>query len=498
MADNICHELAHQWFGNLVTMQWWDELWLNEGFATWVAHYAVDQIFPDWGIWGTFANGRGEDAFRADGLRGGHPVHIPFEDGTQLHEIFDEISYGKGCAVIRMLVAYVGGETFFKGVSEYLKANLYRNATGDALWKALDAASGKDVGGLAHSWLNIVGYPVVKVEEDVERGDITLTQSRFLTSGDVKPEDDTTVWQLPLGITGVPPGQEDMILKTRHTTISGVAMSLYTVNTNGTGFYRVAYPSARLAKLTTQLHRLSNEDKIAILGSVTALAAAGNGSPTSVLKFLQAFKDETEYAVWVSVVETLQTIGEAFDEDAQIRAGLKQFELRLVEGTVDKLLKEGPPGGEFMKKILWRLMLNRAAVCGHARYANWQTPLPFVTFAPTNCPIGRWKHIRQSLPLGQPPVVSWTLRCAASYSSPPWPKIPPPRMTPSWPKSLHWPLAATPWPTPSSPSPRLTPRRTWPMSRRSCSQVPSAYKIWSAYSSGSQPTPLAAQHSGLW
>lgn len=376
MADNICHELSHQWFGNLVTMQWWDELWLNEGFATWVSHYAVDQLFPDWGIWGTFANGRGEDAFRADGIRGSHPVHIPFEDGTQLHQIFDEISYGKGCAVIRMLVAYVGSETFFKGVSEYLKANLYGNATGDALWKALDAASGKDVGALAHSWLNSVGYPVVTVEEDLEKGEITLTQSRFLTSGDVKPEDDTTLWQIPLCITGVPRGQEDRILTTRQTTISGVDMSLYTVNTDGTGFYRVAYPPARLAKLTTQLHRLSNEDKIAILGSVTALATTGNGSPTSVLKFLQAFKDEKEYAVWVSVVETLQTIGEAFDEDAQIRAGLKQFELRLLEGTVNELLKEGPPGGEFMKKILWRMMLNRAAVCGHAAYVNSQPPPP--------------------------------------------------------------------------------------------------------------------------
>lgn len=365
IADNICHELAHQWFGNLVTMAWWDELWLNEGFATWVGHYAVDRLFPDWNYWAEYAAVRMEDAYRLDGLRNSHPVHIPFKDGLQIHQIFDQISYGKGCAVIRMLVSYVGDEVFFKGVSKYLKNNLYGNATAGALWQALDEVSGKDVGALADSWLTCVGYPVLQIEEDVEKKEIKIKQSRFLISGDVKPEDDTTLWRLPLCIRGCASDSQNEFLTTKEARISGVDMDFYTVNSQGAGFYRVAYPPSRLAKLGKQLDRLTPEGKIAIIGSAAALVKTGASSVTSLLAFLQEFRYEKNVTVWMHVLGTLEDVSIVFSEDEQIRKGFRAFTRQLVDDKANELLASGPIEGDHSQKVLWRMVLTRAAICGH-------------------------------------------------------------------------------------------------------------------------------------
>ncbi|XWX01229.1 hypothetical protein V2A60_009255 [Cordyceps javanica] len=366
IADNVCHELAHQWFGNLVTMDWWNELWLNEGFATWVGHYAVNELFPSWNIWGDFSSGRMEDAFRADGLRSSHPVHIPADSGLQVHELFDQISYGKGCAVIRMLVGYIGAGVFFEGVREYLKSNAYGNATAGALWACLDAASGKDVGAMADCWLNHVGYPVVEVTEDLQRNEISVRQSRFLTSGDVEPDDDKTVWRIPLGIQGFKMARaDDPFLLTKQDTVVGVDMDFYLVNAKGAGFYRVAYPPSRLVKLSTQLDRLTPEDKISIIGSQAALAFVGASSSVSLLSFLRGFCREEHFVVWIHILDTLDKVNYVFAEDVQIRAGLRQFTLQLIGDKTKELIKQGPSADDFLQKSLFRSLLTRAAECGH-------------------------------------------------------------------------------------------------------------------------------------
>jgi aminopeptidase N len=191
IAYVVAHELAHQWFGNLVTMDWWDELWLNEGFATWVGWLAVDHLHPEWQVWAQFVNEGMEGAFRLDGIRASHPIHVPVRDALDINQIFDSISYLKGCSVIRMLANHLGVETFLKGVSNYLKAHAYGNAKTKALWDALSEQSGQDVNALMHPWISKIGHPVLTVAE--EPGQISVTQSRFLSTGDAKPEDDTTL-----------------------------------------------------------------------------------------------------------------------------------------------------------------------------------------------------------------------------------------------------------------------------------------------------------------
>ncbi|KAJ3488858.1 hypothetical protein NLG97_g6120 [Lecanicillium saksenae] len=365
IADNVCHELAHQWFGNLVTMDWWNEIWLNEGFATWVGNYTVNLLFPEWNVWGEFANGRMEDAFRVDGLRSSHPVHIPADTGLQLHQYFDQISYGKGCVMIRMLASYLGVEIFFQGVCEYLKANAYGNATASALWACLDTVSGKDVGAMADCWLNHVGYPVLEVTEDAEKSRIHVKQSRFLTTGDVKPEDDTTVWRVPLGIQGSQVTRDDPFLLTKGGIVTDIDMDFYLVNTKGTGFYRVAYPPERLAKLSTQLDQLTTEDKISIIGSVAALSSVGASSTVSLLSFLQGFRMEEHCHVWWEILDVLNNLNTVFAEDTQLRAGLRQFTLRLIDTKASLLMRDGLATDDILQKSLYRSVLTRAAECGH-------------------------------------------------------------------------------------------------------------------------------------
>jgi aminopeptidase N len=262
VAYVVAHELAHQWFGNLVTMDWWDELWLNEGFATWVGWLATERFHPEWDVWSQFVSESMQLAFNRDAMRSSHPIEVPIENALDVDQVFDDISYNKGSSIIRMLAAHLGQEIFLKGVSNYLKAHTYGNATTKDLWSAVSDASGKDINALMEPWIRKIGFPVVSVSE--ESSEIRLKQSRYLSTGDVKPEDDTTSWWIPLGFRGKARVKEiaPISLTAREDTVKDIDSSFYKLNTDNTGFYRVNYPPSRLAKLGTQMDRLSVADKI--------------------------------------------------------------------------------------------------------------------------------------------------------------------------------------------------------------------------------------------
>lgn len=166
IAYVVAHELAHQWFGNLVTMDWWSELWLNEGFATWVGWIAVDKFHPDWNIWSQFVTEGMQTAFTLDSLRSSHPIEVPVRDALDVDQIFDHISYFKGSSVIRMLATHLGQEIFLKGVSKYLKDHSYGNATTNDLWSAIGEASGQDINTLMDPWIRRIGFPVLTITEE--------------------------------------------------------------------------------------------------------------------------------------------------------------------------------------------------------------------------------------------------------------------------------------------------------------------------------------------
>ncbi|KEY70322.1 hypothetical protein S7711_06798 [Stachybotrys chartarum IBT 7711] len=366
VAYVVAHELAHQWFGNLVTMDWWDELWLNEGFATWVGWHAVDHLHPDWQVWAQFVNEGMEGAFRLDGIRASHPIHVPVRDALDINQIFDSISYLKGCSAIRMLANHLGTDTFLKGVSNYLKAHAYGNAKTKALWDALSEASGKDVNDIMHPWISKIGHPVLTIAE--EPGQISVKQSRFLSTGDVKPEDDTTVWWVPLGFEGKKgePGVTNLSLDTKEETIRDVDDEFYKFNSGATGFYRVNYPPARLAKLSSQLDRLTTEEKIAIIGSTADLAFAGNGTSAALLTFLQGFSHETHSLVWSQILDSIGSVKSVFAEDETIKKGLENFTIKLISEKVKEVGWDFPEGEDYLTGILRKQLIGTAIASKHA------------------------------------------------------------------------------------------------------------------------------------
>ncbi|RYP82605.1 hypothetical protein DL769_001599 [Monosporascus sp. CRB-8-3] len=365
VAYVVAHELAHQWFGNLVTMDWWDELWLNESFATWAGWYAVNTFHPDWQVWAQFVNEGMEMAFKLDGMRASHPIHVPVKDALDVNQIFDHISYLKGCSTLRMLVNHLGEETFLKGVGEYLKKHAYGNAKTESLWQALTEASGTDVNALMGNWIEKIGHPVLTVAE--EPGQISVKQSRYLSTGDVKPEEDETVWWVPLALQGQAGKREvqRLALTKKDTIIREIDDEFYKLNSNATGFYRTNYPPARLAKLSTQLDRLSNEDKISTIGSAADLAFSGIGSTPALLSFIKGFGGEANHLVWAQALDSFGLVKSIFSDDELIKSGLEKFALKLIGGAIEKVGWDFPENEDYLTGLLRKRLLQNAVANGH-------------------------------------------------------------------------------------------------------------------------------------
>jgi aminopeptidase N len=366
IAYVVAHELAHQWFGNLVTMDWWDELWLNEGFATWAGWLATDHLHPEWDIWPQFVNGDMNNAFTLDSVRASHPIHVAVSDALDVNQIFDAISYRKGCSIIRMLASHLGIKTFLKGIAIYLKKNAYGNAKTEALWSALSEASGVDVNGLMAPWVKKIGFPVLRVDEPAP-GQIAVRQSRFLTTGDIKPEEDETTWWLPLALTGKQgaEGIDPTSLTVKGPEIISVDADFYLINSGATGFYRVQYPIERLQILSKQLDKLSTEDKIFITGSVASLAFAGEGSTAALLTFVQGLSEETHFRVLGQALDSLNTIKSIFAEFDGIKPGLDRLTLALVQKALKQVGWDPVNGEDFQTSLLRQRLLMTAIACGH-------------------------------------------------------------------------------------------------------------------------------------
>ena len=169
VAIIIAHEIAHMWFGNLVTMAWWNDLWLNEGFASWIEYKAVDHLFPEWDMWTQFIFSDTGPAMSLDGLKNTHPIEAVVKTPNEINELFDAISYSKGAAIIRMLEQFLGEETFRRGLVHYLSTHQYGNARTEDLWASLAQVSGKPVKEIMDTWTKQPGYPVVEVRLEAER-----------------------------------------------------------------------------------------------------------------------------------------------------------------------------------------------------------------------------------------------------------------------------------------------------------------------------------------
>jgi aminopeptidase N len=334
----------------------------SDDFSGW---YAVDHLHPDWNVWGQFVADGMQMAFQLDSLRTSHPIEVPVKNALEVDQIFDHISYLKGSSVIRMLAAHLGVKTFLKGVSDYLKAHTYANAKTSDLWAALSKASGQDVDAFMGNWIRKIGFPVVTIVE--EPGQLNVKQSRFLTSGEVKPEEDETTWWIPLGVkTGASTAEvRREPLTSKQNVVRNVDSGFYKINADQTGFYRTNLPPQRLAEMGRVLDRLSVEDKIGLIGDAAAMAISGHGTTPAVLSFIEGFKTETNYLVWSSVLASLGKIRSIFSYDSETAEGLRGFTLNLVSQAVEAIGWEFVEGESYLTGQLRSLLIGAAGLAGH-------------------------------------------------------------------------------------------------------------------------------------
>ncbi len=367
VTDIVLHELAHQWFGNLVTMEWWEGLWLKEGFATWASLYGANIFYPEWNIWADFVISSLQDALHLDSLRSSHPIEVPVKSAGEINQIFDAISYEKGCSVLRMISVHLGEEVFLKGIRDYLQKFAYKSTTTDDLWNCLSAASGKPVTEVVAPWTRELGYPVLSVSEDTVGNTVTVSQKRFLRTGDVTPEDDKIVYPVILGLRTEPGIDHSTVMTEREIILDVPAGSFFKLNADHPSVYRTLYSPEILARLgsAAQEGRLSIADRTGMVADAAALTAAGYTKTSTFLTLAQSFKDETSFFVWQELIAGLGEISLAWMfQDKAVAEGLKTFRKELVAPVARKLGTNITAADGHVDQQLKDLIMLSAAMCG--------------------------------------------------------------------------------------------------------------------------------------
>ncbi|KAH9909190.1 peptidase family M1-domain-containing protein [Xylariomycetidae sp. FL2044] len=340
VAEVVQHELAHQWFGNLVTMDWWEGLWLNEGFATLMSWLSCNHFYPEWKVWESYVTDNLQSALSLDSLRSSHPIEVPVKRASEVDQIFDAISYSKGSCVLRMISTYLGEETFLEGVRRYIKKHAYGNTQTEDLWAALEDASGKPVKEIMSIWTKNVGYPVVQVTENEKDNSIHVKQNRFLRTGDTKPEEDKVLYPVFLGLRTKDGVDESLTLSEREGNYKLKDLDFFKLNANHTSIYRTSYSDERLEKLgkAAKDGLLSVEDRAGMIADVGALATSGYQKTTGVLNLLKGFDTEESFVVWSEIITRVVSVQSAWIfEDQAVKDGLEAFVRDLISEKAHKL-----------------------------------------------------------------------------------------------------------------------------------------------------------------
>ncbi|MFP2912437.1 M1 family metallopeptidase, partial [Pyxidicoccus sp. 3LFB2] len=308
VAEVVTHELAHQWFGNWVTMVWWDDLWLNEAFATWMAFKIVDQWRPEWRMWLDFDAHRAS-ALHLDALKSTHPIHGEVRNAAEASESFDAITYEKGGAVLRMIEGFLGEGPFREGIRQYMRKHARANAVKEDLWNALGQAAQQPVEELATAWVGQSGFPMVSARLDGRT--LRLSQRRFYSEPGVQSGEK---WPVPMVLryedgTGV--REQRVLLRDAQASVtlegSGEVKWL-TANAGSTGFYRVSYDKPALEKLATHMKALAPSERISLLADQWALVRSGQASIGDLLELAARFGDEEDDSVLDELVGRLAYI----------------------------------------------------------------------------------------------------------------------------------------------------------------------------------------------
>ena len=360
IATVIAHETSHQWFGNLVTMRWWDDLWLNESFANLMEYQAVDALHPEWHMWDTFIMSEGLSSLRRDASPNVQAVRTAVRHPDEINSVFDpSIVYAKGGRLLYMLKTYIGEDAFRRGLQLYFKKHAYGNTTGDDLWEAWHAASGIDVSGFMKPWLERPGFPVVSVDQDGRT--VQLAQAHFLESGEAS---DGRLWPVPLFASHAELPQVLTKAAMRRTLSSTEPLI---INRCSAGHYIVHYVRpehrARLVELV-RTKAVGDSDRLMLLNSASMLAKASFQTFGDVLQLLEAYQHEQVEAVWSIMALVIAEARRFIDLDESLEPRIKRFIRTLIRGEYARLgwhERDGEPASD--TKL-------RATIIGLGAYAE--------------------------------------------------------------------------------------------------------------------------------
>ena len=373
VAEVVAHEMAHMWFGDLVTMEWWDDLWLNESFASWMGTKATDWAFPEWEMWTQFVNMDTNRALSLDGLKNSHPIEQEVKDPAEISQLFDAISYSKGASVIRMLEQFLTPEVFRQGIHQYLDANQYANARTGDLWAALEATSQQPVTAIMDSWVAQTGYPVLSVAtaETASGPELTLSQERFVYDhllGETEPE--TTVWQVPVSVSqsGADAGQSLVMNESQvrlQLPAPAGADAWFKVNPAQTGFFRVNYSAEDWQRLIPAINALTlpATDRLGIQNDAYALSKAGLLPVTQFLELAGAYENETDASVWSDLATNLRDI-ELLVADEPCHENYRAFARNLFTPAARRIGWDAGEGEGHLDALLRTTVLSQAGGYG--------------------------------------------------------------------------------------------------------------------------------------
>ena len=356
----VAHELAHQWFGNLVTMKWWDDLWLNESFANMMEYVSVDAIEPSWNIFEDFQTAGLPLALQRDATDGVQSVHVEVKHPDEINTLFDPaIVYAKGSRLMHMLRRWLGDNDFRAGLKSYFEKHQYGNTIGRNLWEALSSASGKDVAAFMDAWLEQPGYPVVTAE--VVNDTLILSQKQFFIGESV---DANRIWPIPLNSNwkGLPDTLTDERLEIpNYSQLVAENEGAFRLNTENTAHYITNYKGELLTSVLEQLTELDTVSKLQVIQERRLLAESGDISYAELIPLLTKLSDETSYLVAEAISQVVDGLDVFLTEGSQAQLQFKALISRLMQKNYDRLGFEPQTGesdeDEMVRQNMISLML---------------------------------------------------------------------------------------------------------------------------------------------
>ncbi len=333
--DVVGHEVAHQWFGNLVTMAWWEGAWLNEAFASFMEMKATEAMRPEWKRWLSFANAEVPWAMSTDQLATTRPIEFEVNAPSEVDQMFDSITYGKGNAVLHMIEQFIGEEQFRQGVGRYLRKHQYANTVTTDLWEWLDGASDWPVGEIMDTWVYQRGFPQIDVKKIT--GGVELAQRRFFAIPD---ETDSTIWKIPVQLRGSANGEEFhlKVLAEDDETVVPIEGEIEWIvaNSGGFGFYRTSYSDDLFDALLENIGELGDIERYSLVGDTLSFVRNGQVASSHFLDLVGKFSNETEQAIWSVITGGLGLI-EHHTLDEEARPGFQKYVRNLVAPALERL-----------------------------------------------------------------------------------------------------------------------------------------------------------------